>query len=182
MDCGSSICSAACGATSRRRARDVGAAAATLQDARVSVIAEVARDYFILRGLQDQLALTQRNADNQFNTLKLTRNRLEAGRGNELDTARAEAQWQTTLASIPSLEASIATTCYRLSVLTGRQPAALNANLASLGAAAGAAAAERHRHAGAAAAAAAGCARSPSGGSPARRRGSAWRWAICFPR
>jgi multidrug efflux system outer membrane protein len=108
---------------------DVGVSAATLQDARVSVIAEVARDYFILRGLQDQLALTLRNADNQLNTLKLTRNRLEAGRGNQLDTARAEAQWQTTLASIPSLQASIATTSYRLSVLTGRQPMALSAGL-----------------------------------------------------
>src|ERR1700722_17445751 len=108
---------------------DVGASAATLQDARVSVIAEVARDYFILRGLQDQLALTERNADNQLNTLKLTRNRLEAGRGNQLDTARAEAQWQTTLASIPSLQASIATTMYRLSVLTGRQPTALGEQL-----------------------------------------------------
>ena len=111
---------------------DVGAAAATLQDARVSVIAEVARDYFILRGLQDQLALTERNADNQFSSLKLTRNRLEAGRGNELDTSRAEAQYQTTLASIPSLQATIATTCYRLSVLTGRQPLTLSASLSTL--------------------------------------------------
>jgi outer membrane protein, multidrug efflux system len=110
---------------------DVGAAAATLQDARVSVIAELCRDYFVLRGLQDQLALTQRNADNQFSTLKLTRVRLEAGRGNQLDTARAEAQWQTTVASIPSLEASIATTTYRLSVLTGRQPNALTEKLAA---------------------------------------------------
>lgn len=108
---------------------DVGAAAATLQDARVSVIAELSRDYFVLRGLQDQLALTQRNADNQFSTLKLTRVRLEAGRGNQLDTARAEAQWQTTVASIPALEASIATTIYRLSVLTGRQPNALTDKL-----------------------------------------------------
>jgi outer membrane protein, multidrug efflux system len=108
---------------------DVGAVAATLQDARVSVIAEVTRDYFILRGLQDQLSLTRRNADNQFNTLKLTRTRLDAGRGNQLDTARAEAQYQTTLASIPSLEASVATTCYRLSVLTGRQPMQLNEQL-----------------------------------------------------
>jgi multidrug efflux system outer membrane protein len=104
---------------------DVGASVATLQDARVSVIAEVARDYFVLRGLQDQLALTVRNGDNQLSTLKLTHVRLEAGRGNELDTARAEAQWRTTLATIPTLEASIATTMYRLSVLTGRQPAAL---------------------------------------------------------
>ena len=104
---------------------DVGASAATLADARVSVIAEAARDYFILRGLQDQLALTLSNADNQLSTLKLTRTRLVAGRGNELDTSRAEAQWQTTLASIPSLQAAIATTSYRLSVLTGRQPTAL---------------------------------------------------------
>ncbi len=108
---------------------DVGVASAVLQDARVSVIAEVARDYFVLRGLQDQLVLTQRNADNQLTSLKLTRVRLEAGRGNELDTSRAEAQLQTTLASIPSLEASIATTVYRLSVLTGRQPNALNEKL-----------------------------------------------------
>jgi outer membrane protein, multidrug efflux system len=109
---------------------DVGVAQASLQDARVSVIAEVARDYFVLRGLQDQLTLTNRNADSQFASLKLTRVRLEAGRGNELDTSRAEAQWQTTLASIPTLEASIATTIYRLSVLSGRQPVALSARLA----------------------------------------------------
>ena len=108
---------------------DVGAAAATLQDARVSVIAEVARNYFILRGLQDQLALTERNADNQLSTFKLTQTRLAAGRGNQLDTARAEAQWQTTLASIPTLQASIATTRYRLSVLTGQQPTALDSML-----------------------------------------------------
>ena len=110
---------------------DLGASEATLRDARVSVIAEVARDYFILRGLQDQLDLTKRNADNQLRSLTLTRTRLEAGRGNELDTSRAEAQWQTTLASIPSLEASTATTTYRLSVLTGRPPTALGEKLST---------------------------------------------------
>lgn len=108
---------------------DVGVAGATLQDARVSVIAELARDYFVLRGLQDQLALTLKNADNQERTLKLTHNRLDAGRGNELDTSRAEAQWRTTRSSIPTLEASIATTIYRLSTLTGRQPNALSERL-----------------------------------------------------
>ena len=110
---------------------DVGASEATLRDARVAVIAELARDYFILRGLQDQLALTRRNADVQASTLKLTRVRLEAGRGNELDTSRAEAKYQTTLSTIPSLEATIATTIYRISVLTGRQPAALTAQLSA---------------------------------------------------
>jgi multidrug efflux system outer membrane protein len=110
---------------------EVGASEATLRDARVSVIAEVARDYFVLRGLQDQLSLTRRNADVQASTLKLTRVRLEAGRGNELDTSRAEAEYQTTLSTIPSLEATIATTIYRISVLTGRQPAALTAELSA---------------------------------------------------
>ncbi|MEP6549383.1 MAG: efflux transporter outer membrane subunit [Gammaproteobacteria bacterium] len=110
---------------------DLGASEATLRDARVGVIAEVARDYFILRGLQDQLALTIRNADNQARTAKLTHTRLEAGRGNELDTSRAEAQWQTTLSSIPTLQASIATTTYRLSVLSGRQPTALGERLSA---------------------------------------------------
>jgi outer membrane protein, multidrug efflux system len=108
---------------------DVAASEATLRDARVSVIAEVARDYFVLRGLQDQLTLTRRNADNQSSSMKLTQTRLEAGRGNELDTSRAEAEWQTTLASIPTLEASIGTTLYRLSVLTGRAPTALTVQL-----------------------------------------------------
>ena len=84
--------------------------------------AEVARNYFVLRGLQDQLAVAERNEVNQRQTLDLTQVRLDAGRGTELDISRAEAQLATTLASIPPLRVSIATTIYRLSVLTGRQP------------------------------------------------------------
>src|SRR5690242_18013863 len=105
------------------------ASAASLRDAQVTVTAEVARNYFVLRGLQDQLAVAVRNADNQTQTLKVTQARLEAGRGTELDTSRAEAQLKTTLASIPLLESSVATTIYRLSVLTGRLPDALTSEL-----------------------------------------------------
>jgi multidrug efflux system outer membrane protein len=105
------------------------ASAAGLRDVQVTVTAEVARNYFVLRGLQEQLAVAVRNADNQDQTWKLTRVRLEAGRGTELDSARAEAQLKTTLASVPLLESSIATTIYRLSVLTGRMPDALVSEL-----------------------------------------------------
>jgi multidrug efflux system outer membrane protein len=105
------------------------ASAASLRDVQVTVTAEVARNYFVLRGLQEQLAVAVRNADNQDQTWKLTQVRLEAGRGTELDSARAEAQLKTTLASVPPLESSIATTIYRLSVLTGRLPVALVAEL-----------------------------------------------------
>jgi multidrug efflux system outer membrane protein len=105
------------------------AAVAQYRDVQVSVTAEVARNYFVLRGLQNQLAVNSRNADNQSQTLRITRARLDAGRGTELDTSRAEAQLQTTLAGIPPLRAAVATTMYRLAVLTGREPSALLATL-----------------------------------------------------
>lgn len=101
------------------------AAQASVRDVQVSLVAELARDYFSLRGLQDQLAVARRNATNQEQTLQLTQVRLDAGRGNELDTARAEAQLRTTQAQIPPLESAISNTVYALSVLTGRQPDAL---------------------------------------------------------
>jgi outer membrane protein, multidrug efflux system len=104
-------------------------AEATLRDAQVSVTAEVARTYFKLRGQQTQLAVARRNVDNQHATLQLTQARLGAGRGTEFDTSRAQSQLSTTLATIGPLEASVARSIHRLSVLTGREPNALAALL-----------------------------------------------------
>lgn len=106
------------------RNAEVGAAEANLRDAQTIVIAEVARTYFELRGQQSQLGVARRNVDNQAETLKLTRVRLDAGRGTELDTSRAQAQLSATLASIGPLEAAVARSIHRLSVLTGREPSA----------------------------------------------------------
>ena len=103
---------------------------ATLHDAQVSVTAEVARTYFELRGEQAELAVLQRNAANQQQTVDLTNSLLDAGRGTELDTSRAKAQLDTTLASIPPLRASVEKSIHRLGVLTGREPDALSATLA----------------------------------------------------
>ena len=105
-------------------------AEATLRDAQVSVTAEVARTYFELRGEQTQLAVARRNVDNQRETLQLTQVRLDAGRGTEFDTSRAQSQLSGTLATIGPLEAAIARSIHRLSVLTGREPNALDALLA----------------------------------------------------
>jgi len=112
---------------------EVGESEATLRDAQVSVTAEVARTYFELRGTQSELAVTQRNVENQQQTLALADSLLAAGRGTELDTARAQAQLQTTLGAIPPLQAAIARSIHRLSVLTGRQPEALQAALVTPG-------------------------------------------------
>jgi multidrug efflux system outer membrane protein len=95
----------------------------------VSLLAEVARNYFELRGAQDRLDVAQRNADNQRLTLELTNALLEGGRGTELDTSRAEAQLTSTLASIPPLETEVKRAMYRLGVLIGRQPTALEPEL-----------------------------------------------------
>ncbi len=111
----------------------VDAEEATLHDAQVSVTAEVARTYFELRGEQTELAVLQRNAANEQQTVDLTTTLLDAGRGTELDTSRAKAQLDTTLATIPPLRAAVDISIHRLSVLTGREPDALNAVLATPG-------------------------------------------------
>jgi outer membrane protein, multidrug efflux system len=101
----------------------VGAAEEELRNIRVSLAAELARVYFELRGAQEQLAVAQRNGENQRRTLELTRQRLDAGRGTAFDTERAQAQLSITLASVPRLEAQVAAAQYRLGVLVGRPPA-----------------------------------------------------------
>ncbi len=92
------------------------------RDLMVSLIAEVARNYFALRGLQNQLAVSQKNAENQAETLKITEIRLQAGRGTELDTSRAKAQLDSTKALLPRLRAAIHQAIHRLGVLTGKPP------------------------------------------------------------
>ncbi len=101
------------------------AAQEDLRDVQVLLTAELASAYFDLRGIQDQLAVAQRNADNQRRTLEVTQQRLDAGRGTAFDTERARAQLSSTLAAIPALESQIAAAQYRIGVLVGRPPVAV---------------------------------------------------------
>lgn len=104
-----------------------------LRDVQVSLTAELARDYFELRGAQEQLVVAQRNAQNQRQTLEVTRQRLDAGRGTAFDTERAQAQLSFTLASIPVLEARVRQAQYLIGVLVGRPPAAVARELEAIG-------------------------------------------------
>jgi NodT family efflux transporter outer membrane factor (OMF) lipoprotein len=105
-----------------------------LEDVQVSVAAEVARTYFDLRGAQRQLAVAGRNAVNQRKIVKLTEDRLAAGRGTAFDTERAKSVLYLTLATTPLLESQIALDRNRLAVLLGRVPNALPAALLDTGA------------------------------------------------
>ncbi len=111
------------------RNAEVQASEASLADTRISLISEVARNYFELRGAQNELGVARHNAENQAQTLQITDARLEGGRGTELDVARAKAQLNTTLAIIPPIESVVAHSAHRLAVLTGRQPGELTSEL-----------------------------------------------------
>ena len=99
--------------------------------AQVSVASEVARNYFELRGFQEQLRVAKASLETQRAALKLVAARLAVGRGTALDTERANALVQTTAASIPSLETALIRTRYRIAVLSGQVPTALDTQLAN---------------------------------------------------
>jgi len=105
------------------------AAEADLRDVQVSVVAELARNYFELRGAQWQLAVAERSLTNQRETLRLTQLRRDAGVGEEQDVASAAARVAAIEASIPSIEFEITRAQYHMAVLTGTRPGELNADL-----------------------------------------------------
>jgi NodT family efflux transporter outer membrane factor (OMF) lipoprotein len=96
-----------------------------LEDVQITVAAEVARTYFELRGAQRRLAVAERNATNQRKIVRLTEDRLAAGRGTAFDTERAKSVLYLTLSATPALEAEIAADRNRLAVLLGKAPDAL---------------------------------------------------------
>jgi outer membrane protein, multidrug efflux system len=110
----------------------VGAEQASLADAQVTVAAEVARNYFELRGTQRQIAVARDNLQNQREALRLTQVRYEAGRVTELDTDSAQARLKATESTLPLLEAAEKRYAYRLAVLLGVQPGALDAGLSAV--------------------------------------------------
>ncbi|MCX7073106.1 MAG: TolC family protein [Gammaproteobacteria bacterium] len=95
---------------------------ASLRDAQVRLIAEVARNYFELRGAQLRLEIASRDLASQSETVKLTRVRREVGTGPEQDVASAAARLAATEARVPALRASEKLAGYRLDVLTGARP------------------------------------------------------------
>ncbi len=104
--------------------------AAAVDDVRVSVAAEVARNYFELRGLQQRLAVAERSLANQQETLRLTRVRRDAGIGEEQDVASAGARVAAIESSIPPLRGAMARREHRLAVLVATRPGVLGADLA----------------------------------------------------
>ncbi len=105
---------------------ELGAEQAQLSDAEVTVAAEVARNYFELRGAQRQMAVARDNLRNQQEALHLTQVRYQAGRVTELDPDSAQARLKATEATLPLLQAAEKRYGYRLAVLLGVAPGTLD--------------------------------------------------------
>jgi NodT family efflux transporter outer membrane factor (OMF) lipoprotein len=95
----------------------------------LTLIGDVAVSYVEARGYQARIALARRTAASQNESAALTRRKFEAGASAAVDVANASGQAASTAAAIPELESVYAQTVHRLSVLTGRPPAALAEHL-----------------------------------------------------
>lgn len=106
------------------------AAEAARRHVLLTVVAESARNYFILRQSQEEAAALERSIALQQETIGLARDQRESGTGTQLDVERALAQLRALEARLPPVLAREAAAAYRLAVLTGRQPDAVYRQLA----------------------------------------------------
>jgi NodT family efflux transporter outer membrane factor (OMF) lipoprotein len=110
-----------------RAARDAAqadtlAALAGVNGARLLVASELAQQYFVLRGAQEQLRIVQALAAAQQQTADRVASRLREGQASAFDLDRARADAQALQAQLPPLRTRIGTTQTKLAVLLGRNP------------------------------------------------------------
>jgi multidrug efflux system outer membrane protein len=108
---------------------DTEAGDASLQDAQVTLFAEVARHYFDLRGAQLRIDVARRDIDNLRDSLKLIKSRAEVGTGSDQDVASASARLAAVEAQLPPLQTQAQADTFRLAVLLGERPGELGFDL-----------------------------------------------------
>ncbi|MEX1828274.1 efflux transporter outer membrane subunit [Luteibacter sp. CQ10] len=108
---------------------DAAAGEASLHDAQVTLFAEVARNYFDLRGTQLRIDVAKRDIANQQDSLKVISARVEVGTGAEQDLASAKARLAAVEAQLPVLETQSQADQFRIAVLLGVRPGELDVDL-----------------------------------------------------
>jgi NodT family efflux transporter outer membrane factor (OMF) lipoprotein len=94
----------------------------SLNDIRVTLLADVATTYIQIRVLQQRLMIAEQNLELQKQTLHIVQSRQEAGIVGQLDQSEAESNVAVTTASIPPLQQELQVALYRLTVLLGQTP------------------------------------------------------------
>jgi NodT family efflux transporter outer membrane factor (OMF) lipoprotein len=106
------------------------AAQESLRDVQVSLLAEVALNYVEVRSYQELLSITESNVLTRTETYDITRWRREAGLTTQLDEDQAKQSLEQVRAQVPTLHTSLEQAKYRLAVLLGQTPGALQDLLA----------------------------------------------------
>ena len=95
-----------------------------------SVLAELARDYIDLRGIQTQIGITKANLTSSRDILQWTKTRADKGLTTQLDVENAAAQVEAVRASLPPLEDQESARLNALSLLLDEPPGSLRGELA----------------------------------------------------
>jgi len=101
------------------------ATAADLETIRLSVHAELALDYFELRGLDEQHRLFEQTVTGFEQALELTMNRFQQGVVSAVDVEQARTQLETARAEELDLDVQRAQFEHAIAILTGQPPAEL---------------------------------------------------------
>jgi outer membrane protein, multidrug efflux system len=89
---------------------------------RLTLLSNVASDYFQLLELDQAVEITRQTTNSFGESLKIFRQRAEGGTASDLESSRAEAALADAMAAIPFLEDQISFTENELSLLLGRPP------------------------------------------------------------
>lgn len=111
--------------------RDLLAAQAGIDGARLMVSSEIANQYFTLNGARERLQLLDGILDTLRQTETLTRKRYAAGFASEMDVELATGERLNAEALQPQLQTQVAATQARLAVLLGQDPSQPIAELAA---------------------------------------------------
>jgi multidrug efflux system outer membrane protein len=98
------------------------ASEAARQGVMLSVIAEIAINYFEVRGLQRQRAMTERDIEVLKEVESISQAQADSGLVTGLDVALARGERESFEARLPNLEMEIMARIYRISMLTGHAP------------------------------------------------------------
>ena len=110
---------------------DLAASQGDLDATRVSLAAELARNYVDVRSFQARLAIARANLESQLETLQITEWRTQAGLTTSLDVEQSRAAVEQTRARIPVLATSLAQAKHRIAVLAGVAPGTVDPVLAA---------------------------------------------------